>query len=132
MKDYVKILNLSVVDIILLLTDSYYNDIKINPDNVLKYDDINRQLEQMGGLWNAHIIQQDKIEEDDIKDIYDYIRDIIGNAATGVIQSNFCKVVAPIIQYVAYDKWVDIFSLLWNKNAEISHLFSVIINEYKN
>lgn len=131
MKDYVKILNLSVVDIILLLTDSYYNDIKINPDNVLKYDDINRQLEQMGGLWNAHIIQQDKIEEDDIKDIYDYIRDIIGNAATGVIQSNFCKVVAPIIQYVAYDKWVDIFSLLWNKNAEISHLFSVIINEYK-
>ena len=131
MKDYVKILNLSVVDIILLLTDSYYNDIKINPDNVLKDDDINRQLEQMGGLWNAHIFQQDKIEEDDIKDIYDYIRDIIGNAATGVIQSNFCKVVAPIIQYVAYDKWVDIFSLLWNKNAEISHLFSVIINEYK-
>jgi hypothetical protein len=63
MKDYVKILNLSVVDIILLLTDSYYNDIKINPDNVLKYDDINRQLEQMGGLWNAHIIQQDKIRE---------------------------------------------------------------------
>jgi hypothetical protein len=38
MKDYVKILNLSVVDIILLLTDSYYNDIKINPDNVLKYE----------------------------------------------------------------------------------------------
>lgn len=30
MKDYVKILNLSVVDIILLLTDSYYNDINLN------------------------------------------------------------------------------------------------------
>lgn len=131
MKDYVKVHNLSVVDIILLLTDSYYNDIKINPDNVLKYDDINKHLEQMGGLWNAHIIQHDKIEEDDIKDVCDYIRDIIGNAATGVIQSNFCKTVAPVIQYVAYDKWVDIFSLLWNKNTEISHLFSVLINEYK-
>lgn len=131
MKDYVKINNLSVVDIILLLTDSYYNDIKINPDNVLKYDDINKHLEQMSGLWSAHNVQHDKIEEDDIKDINDYIRDIIGNAATGVIQSNFCKVVAPVIQYVAYDKWVDIFSLLWNKNTEISHLFSVLINEYK-
>ena len=131
MKDFVKVHNLSVVDIILLLTDSYYNDIKINPDNVLKYDDINKHLEQMSGLWNAHIIQHDKIEEDDIKDIYDYIRDVIGNAATGVIQSNFCKIVAPGIQYVAYDKWVDIFSLLWNKNTEISHLFSVLINEYK-
>lgn len=131
MKDYVKIHNLSIVDIILLLTDSYYNDIKINPDNVLKYDDINKHLEQMSGLWSAHNIQHDKIEEDDIKDINDYIRDIIGNAATGVIQSNFCKIVAPVIQYVAYDKWGDIFSLLWNKNAEISHLFSVLINEYK-
>lgn len=131
MKDYVKVHNLSVVDIILLLTDSYYNDIKINPDNVLKYDDINKHLEQMSGLWNAHIVQHDKIEEDDIKDINDYIRDIIGNAATGVIQSNFCKIIAPVIQYVAYDKWVDVFSLLWNKNTEISHLFSVLINEYK-
>ena len=131
MKDYVKIHNLSVVDLILLLTDSYYNDIKINPDNVLKYDDINKHLEQMSGLWSAHNVQHDKIEEDDIKDINDYIRDIIGNAATGIIQSNFCKIVAPVIQYVAYDKWVDIFSLLWNKNAEISHLFSVLINEYK-
>lgn len=131
MKEYVKIHNLSVVDLILLLTDSYYNDIKINPDNVLKYDDINKHLEQMSGLWSAHNVQHDKIEEDDIKDINDYIRDIIGNAATGVIQSNFCKIVAPVIQYVAYDKWVDIFSLLWNKNAEISHLFSILINEYK-
>ena len=131
MKDYVKVRNLSVVDIILLLTDSYYNDIKINPDNVLKYNDINTCLEQISGLWNAHIVQHDKIEEDDIKDINDYIRDTIGNAATSVIQSNFCKIVAPVIQYVAYDKWVDIFSLLWNKNTEISHLFSVLINEYK-
>ena len=131
MKEYVKIHNLSVVDIILLLTDSYYNDIKINPDYVLKYDDINKHLEQMSGLWKPYIIQHDKIEEDDIKDINDYIRDIIGNAATGVIQSNFCKIVAPVIQYVAYDKWVDIFSLLWNKNTEISHLFSILINEYK-
>ena len=131
MKDYVKVRNLSVVDIILLLTDSYYNDIKINTDNALKYDDINKQLEQMSGLWAAHTVQHDKIEEDDIKDIYDYIRDIIGNAAASVIQSNFCKIVAPVIQYIAYDKWVEVFSLLWNKNAEISRLFSVLINEYK-
>ena len=35
MKDYIKVTNLSVVDIILLLADSYYNDVKINNDNVL-------------------------------------------------------------------------------------------------
>lgn len=131
MKNFVKIRNLSVVDIILLITDSYYNDIRINPDNVLKYDDINKAIEEQQLLWASHTIQQTEITEDDIKDINDYVRDVIGNAAAGISQSNFCKTVAPIIQYVAYDKWVDIFSLLWNKNVELSHLFSVLINEYK-
>lgn len=131
MKDFVKIRNLSVVDIILLITDSYYNDIRINPDNILKYDDINKALEEQQLLWASHTIQQNEITEDDIKDINDYVRDVIGNAAAGISQSNFCKTVAPIIQYVAYDKWVDIFSLLWNRNVELSHLFSVLINEYR-
>ena len=131
MKDYVKVRNLSVVDIILLLADSYYNDIKINQDSVLKYDDINKALEGMNNLWASKISVQNEIDEDDIKDIADYIHDVIGNAAAGVNQSNFAKIVAPVIQYVSYDKWVDIFSLLWNKNAELSHLFSVLINEYK-
>lgn len=131
MKDFVRISNLSVVDIILLLTDSYYNDIKIAPDNVLKYDDINKQLDQMEALWSSRVVQHNKIDEDDIKDIYDYIHDIIGNVASGVIQSNFFKIIASVIKYVAYDKWVDVFSLLWNRNAEISHLFTVLINEYK-
>lgn len=131
MADYVKVRLLSVVDIILLIADSYYNDIKLNPDTILKYDEINKTLEGLSSLWASKIKQQDEIAEDDIKDIYDYIKDIIGNNAASVYQSNFCKIVAPIIQYVPYDKWVDIFSLLWNKNAEMSHLFSVLINEYK-
>jgi len=131
MKDYVKVRNLSIVDIILLLADSYYNDIKINQDNVLRYDDINKSLEEKNGLWASRIVAQHEIVEDDIKDISDYIHDVIGNAAAGVNQSNFCKIVAPVIQYVSYDKWVELFSLLWNNNAELNHLFSVLINEYK-
>ena len=131
MKDFVKIRNLSIVDIILLLADSYYNDIKINQDNVLKYDEINSILEGKSPLWASRIIQQSEIDEDDIKDIADYMHDIIGNAASGFNQSNFCKIVAPIIQFVSYDKWVELFSLLWNNNKELSHLFSVLINEYK-
>ena len=131
MKDYIKIRNLSIVDIILLLADSYYNDIKINQESVLRYDEINKLLEERSSLWKTKENQQYEIDEDDIKDISDYIHDIIGNAASSVNQSNFFKIVAPVIQYVSYDKWVDIFSLLWNNNAELSRLFSVLINEYK-
>lgn len=128
---FIKVRNLSVVDIILLLANSYYNDIKINQDTTLRYDVINRYLEEMGNLWASHIVQQNEIGEDDIKDIAEYMHDVIGNAAAGVNQSAFCRIVAPVIQYVPCDKWVDVFSLLWNKNAEISHMFSVLVNEYK-
>ncbi len=131
MKNYIKIRNLSVVDIILLIADSYYNDIKISPDSVLKYDEVNKILEGLSGLWSSRIIQNNEIDEDDIKDIKDYFHDVIGTNASGVYQSNFWPVIGPVIQYVSYDKWVDIFSLLWNRNRELSHLFNVLINEYK-
>lgn len=127
----VKVRLLSIVDIILLIADSYYNDIKINPDTILTYDEINHALESLSTLWAAREVQQDEIGEDDIRDIHDYIREVIGTAASGIIQSNFCKVVAPIIQYVSYDRWIDIFSLLWNRNAEMNHLFNVLIGEFK-
>lgn len=127
----VKVRILSVVDIILLIADSYYNDIKINPDTVIKYDEINKELESMTSIWSHKIKQQDQIDEDDIKDINDYIRDIIGNNASSIYQSLFCKTVAPIIQYIPFDKWVQIFSLLWNKNSEMSDLFSRLISEYR-
>lgn len=131
MSDFVKVRLLSVVDIILLIADSYYNDIKINPDTNLNLNEINKCLEGLSGLWATKVKQQDEIIDDDIRDIKDYIKNVIGNGAASIYQSNFCKIIAPVIQYVSYDKWVDIFSLLWNKNAEMSRLFSVLINEYK-
>lgn len=130
-KDKVKILNLSVVDIILLLADSYYNDIKINLDTVLSFDAINKELENLSHLWESRKIQHTIITEDDIKDINDYIKEVIGNSAAAVYQSNFCKIIAPVVQYISVDKWIDVFSLLWNKNPEIDRLFATLINAYK-
>lgn len=131
LRHLVKVRNLTIVDIVLMLTDSYYNDVKINPDHVMRYDQINAELEKMSSLWNHQQQHNNELCEDDIRDIFDYVRETIGNAAAAVSQSRFCKVVAPVIQYVSYDKWVDVFSLLWNRNEEVSHLFSVLIAEYK-
>lgn len=127
----IKVINLSVVDIILMLTDAYYNDIKINPDTVMLYDAINEELDSMSHLWSNTSIKHSVIGEDDIKDINDYIKDVIGSPAVAICQSKFCKVIAPVIQYVPCDKWVDIFSLLWNKNSQLSLLFTTLINAYK-
>ena len=94
MSRYVKVSNLSVVDVILMLADAYYNDIKINPDSVLRYDQINAGLDEISEVWADKSQTYGILEEDDIKDIGDYLREIVGTAAAGVHQSNFVKVVA--------------------------------------
>ena len=130
-KNQIKILNLSVVDLILLLADSYYNDIKIDLDTALSFEAINKELEMMSALWENKSIRHDIITEDDIKDINDYIKEVIGNNAAAIYQSNFCKTIAPVIQYVAPERWINLFSLLWNRNPEINRLFDTLINAYR-
>lgn len=131
MKDFVKITNLSVVDIILLLADSYYNDVKINTENVLMKEDIDLALNQMAELWSGKFPVHNIITEDDIKDICDYINDTIGNSAVNICKSSFCKIIAPAISFISSDNWVKVFGLIWNNNLELNKLFNVLINEYR-
>ncbi len=128
---FVKVRLLSMTDIILLLTDSYYNDIKLNSEGKLKYDDINAELVTLSDKWSHNDGSQSVISEDDVKDIVDYVREVIGNNAANVCQSNFCSAVSAIISKVPCSAWVDVFSLLWNRNAEISKLFSTLLREYE-
>lgn len=131
MKGYVRIKNLSVADIIMLLVDAYYNDVKIDVTSSLRYDQINNELDELLPLWEGkQTAVQSALTEDDINDICEYIKDFLGNSAASVVQSQFRKIIADKIQYIASDKWLNVFQLLWNKNAELSRLFAFLINEY--
>lgn len=88
MKDFVRVKNLSVADLIMLLADSYYNDLKITPASILKYDEINERLKSLNTRSD---IQQGYLTEDDVKDICDYISDTLGSNAAGIAQSDFRK-----------------------------------------
>ena len=57
--------------------------------------------------------------------------EVVGNNAANICKSNFCKVIASVINRVSSDNWVNIFGLLWNNNPELNRLFSVLIHEYK-
>ena len=128
---YVKVRNLSAVDIVQMIADSYYNNVLIDLDKALSSQKINEEVNNMSNLWADKSHVNGIIDEDDIKDIADYVRKIIGNNASAVHNSDFFKKVAPNIKYVPVDRWVDVFGLLWNRNPEINHLFQSIINEYR-
>ncbi len=132
MKDFVKITNLSVADILMLLLDSYYNDLKIDTNNILKYDEINKELHSLQYLWAGKTSAvQEVLTEDDVKDICDYISDVLGSNAIGIQHSDFRKIISSKIQYIHSDHWDKVFCLLWNKNQELSRLFTILINEFK-
>lgn len=132
MKDFVKVKNLSVADLLMLLVDSYYNDLKIDSSRVLLSEQINAELTTIQYLWAAKTSPvQDVLTEDDVKDVCDYIAQVLGSNAVNITRSDFRKKIAPKIQYVSSENWVKIFSILWNKNEELNHLFSLLINEYK-
>lgn len=128
MKDYVRIKLLSVADIVMLLTDAYYNDLKLEADQALKYDEINQELSTIQPA--ASSVQQ-IITDDDVKDICDYVHDVLSSNAMSIVQSDFVRIVAPIIDRIAPEGWVKVFAPLWNKNEELSRLFGLLINEYK-
>ena len=132
MKDFVKVTNLSISDLLMLLVDSYYNDLKLDLKNVLRYDEINSELASLQHLWiNKTEPAQCVLTEDDVKDVCDYITDILGANAAAISQSGFRKLISSRIQYIDTDNWDSVFRLLWNKNSEISRLFTLLINEYK-
>ena len=132
MKDFVKITNLSVADILMMLVDSYYNDLKIDTNNVLKYDDINKELTSIQNLWSGKAtVVQNYLTEDDVKDVCDYISEVLGSSAIGIKHSDFRKIVSSKIKYISSDNWDKVFCLLWNKNQELSRLFILLINEFK-
>jgi len=132
MKDFVKIRNLSISDLLMLLVDSYYNDLKLDTNRVLLHDAINAELAKIKYLWASKTTPvQDAFTEDDVKDICDYIEQVLGSNTVNITRSDFRKIVAPKIQFVSSENWVKVFSILWNNNEELSHLFSLLINEYK-
>lgn len=129
-KGMVRIKNLSVVDIIQMLVDSYYNDIKRDAENDLDANDINEALRNMSDLWQDRSRTYDYLEEDDIWEIQEYVKDIIGSKASAVVKSKFADIIAPVIKYVPVGKWSNIFEFLWNRNPDITRLFETLINAY--
>ena len=131
MKGYVKVQNLSVVDIIMLILDSYYTDVKINPKTSLSSNDINNKLLELQPVWSSKTTRQQFIDEDCIRDIQDYMLEVIGNNASNVLHSDLFNVLASNIQYVPVEKWTDVFELMWNVNENMSRLFNSLIAEYR-
>lgn len=121
---------LSPVDIVLVLCDSFYSDIKTNHESSLQVEDINAAVEDFRQKFENRQQQQTVFTEDHVLDIKDYCRDYLPKA-NAVLSSLFFEQISLLIAKIRPDEWTEVFSLLWYRNNTFSSLFSSLIAEFK-
>jgi hypothetical protein len=126
----VKAILLSPADIVLVLCDSFYNDIKAVHDLVLTTDEINAEIYSLKERLKDRKPQQKVFGEDDVLDMQDYFESNLTKAGN-VLSSKFFEEISLLITRAKPNEWKDIFSLLWNKNERFTTLFATLIYEYE-
>ncbi len=121
---------LSPSDLILVLCDSYFNDVKSKIDNALTGDIINEKVKELWSKFEGRATNQKLLDEDHLIDIYEYFHRNFSTKASTIIHSTFFTKISPIISKTNSGDWIEIFSLLWNNNPKITKLFSELLNNY--
>jgi hypothetical protein len=121
---------LSIADLVLMLCDSFYNDIKVQHDQILKREDIDARVTELKETWRDRSVQQQVICEDDVLNIQDYFKNNF-SAKAGNIPESFFEDMSLLITKIKPSEWKDAFCLLWNRNENFTDLFSNLIKEYQ-
>ena len=116
---------LSVADIITILSDGYYHDLKNwTSDGELTIN------EAADDIRERYIHQPEQsnspLQADDVLDMKDYFNHNINNAQA-FNNSYFFEKVALVANRIPTTEWDDVFSILWHRNKDISRLFSHIL-----
>lgn len=121
---------LSPADLILVLCDSYHNDIKVSRDTMIRIDEIDSLIVKLNSKYKEQEDIQFFLSEDDIVDIKEYVFDNLSSIAAN-IPSTYFDGLSIIISKINPDEWKDVFSVLWNRNVHFTDLFSKLIQWHK-
>jgi hypothetical protein len=121
---------LSPKDIILVVCEAYYNNLKVNKP--LSFEEIKEKIISIEIKYKDKPECQDLIIEDDVLDIEEYFN---GNYSKLVYNNlndtNFFKRISVLISKIEPEEWKDVFSLFWNFNPQLTKLFDDLINKSK-
>lgn len=128
----IKIKLLDAKDIILILCDSFFSDIKKLGDSIIITEKIKDIIENLEFKYNAKQTCQTTLIEDDILDIQDYFTKNFyrySHIVENINNSNYWLKLGKLITKIPSEEWGNAFSILWNNNEHISILFQKLINE---
>lgn len=126
----VKIKLLSVSDIVLILCDTYYSDVKdyIQP---MKEAEIRLAIQQLKERIPVQKTKQTWVCEDDVLLMQEYFKQHFHSQAPYIFDADYFHSVSRFIEQASMNDWSDIFSILWNNNLQLTALFDNILQQYK-
>jgi hypothetical protein len=121
---------LSPTDIIVVICEAYYNNLKVNKS--LSFDELRDKISSFESLYANKSECQNLIIEDDILNIEDYFNDNFSKLVYNNIKdANFFEKIAALVTKIAPEEWKDVFSLFWNFNPQLTKLFDDLIKQYR-
>lgn len=124
----VKILHVS--DMLNILCDSAYNDVKNH--SIINKEDIDEFMQAQERRYQNAPVVQDILGEDDIMNIYEYVKNHIGEVkARDLLSSCFFDSAMRIIPKVQPAEWPQLLSKLWYDNSDITALFARLLQGYE-
>ena len=124
----IKAILLSPADIVLVLCDSYYKDVR--RDEVVNHEEIEANLSRLKTLYSNDSFRQAYFTEDEVWDIIDYIQ-LEFSAEIHEKYRTYLTTVSTFIERVPSKSWKEVFSVLWNNDVKYTALFEKVISAYE-
>lgn len=119
----------SVANLILILTDGYYND--VTNYSVPSDEEFRNKADSVYNRYANGDDVQDVIVEDDIFDIQAYLKSFV-NPLKNLANSGFFEKIALVIRKIPEQDWLDVFKILWQNEdkgvEEIHRLFIRLVS----
>lgn len=121
---------LSIADMLQILCDTAYNDVKSH--SVIGREDIDEFMIAQERRYKGSPNVQDVLDEDDIMNVREYVEDHIGiTKAKELLDSRYFDVLARIIPHAQPREWPQLMSKLWYDNSDITSLFIRMLQGYE-
>lgn len=117
----------SVIDVVTILADSYYNDIANYTD--ASENDLQELCESMKAKYGSRNQQLSPVvSADDILNMKEYFAQYINNAQVFNKRSPFFERLAVLIEKVPTEDYAEVFAVLWNYDRNFTELFRRMFN----
>ena len=127
----IKVKLLSAKDIVIIVLDSFFLDLKKITD-FAKSKDLDTHIKYFEDSYSSP--KQSALNEFDLLEIKEYFENHLSKHTImfeGLIESRFFERIGKIISGFEYQEWTTIFDILWNRNEHLSTLFFKLVSNLK-